>query len=154
MTFSTAWKASKNRAKQRKYRANAPLHIQLNLRSAKLSEELAKEHKAKTAPVRVGDEVRIMRGVHKGKTGEVSAIHAYKPERVIIEGFDVIRRDGQKRTISFHTSNLMITDLTEDDRRFAAPMTNKAKKSKAKAAKQESKANETTKKSGQESDTK
>ena len=143
MTFSTAWKASKNRAKQRKYRANAPLHVQLSLRSAKLSDELAKEQKAKTAPIRVGDEVRIMRGVHKGKTGEVSAIHPYKSDRVRIEGFDVIRRDGQQRTISFHASNLMITDLAEDDRRFAQPMTKKAKKSKAK---------ETKASSGQESD--
>lgn len=137
MTFSTAWRASKDRTKQRKYRANAPKHIQLSLRSAKLSDELAKEHKAKTAPVRVGDEVKVMRGVHKGKEGEVTAIHPHKPERVIIQGFDVIRRDGQKRSISFHASNLLIIDLAEDDRRFAQPMTRKAKKAKKAQAKKE-----------------
>ena len=135
MTFSTAWKASSNRAKQRKYRANAPKHIKPSLRSAKLSDELAKEHKAKTAPVRVGDEVRIMRGVHKGKEGEVAAIHPHKPERVIIQGLDVIRRDGQQRSVSFHASNLLIVDLAEDDRRFAQPMTRKAKKASKTAQK-------------------
>jgi len=135
MTFSTAWRASKNRSKQRKYRANAPKHIKLSMRSAMLSDELATEHKAKTAPVRVGDEVKIMRGVHAGRTGEVSAIHPHKRERVLIQGFDVIRRDGQKRSISFDASNLMIIEAAEDDRRFAAPMTRKAKRtSKAKAS--------------------
>lgn len=135
--FSKAWKASKDRAKQRKYRANAPKHVQIELRTAKLSKELAKRYNAKRAPVRVGDTVYVMRGSKAGETGQVSGVHPYKRERVTIQGMDVERRDGQKRPISFHASNLMITDTADDKRRFAS--TKAASKAASAASKAASK---------------
>lgn len=157
--FSKAWISSKNRSKQRKYRANAPKHIKQTLRSSRLSDELATKYGAKQAPVRVGDEVKIMRGTFAGKTGEVSAIHPYKRERVMIQGFEVERRDGQKRGISFDASNLLITAAEEDERRFPKGVAAKkpaknAKKPVAKPsneAKTEKSAAKANKKSGQES---
>ena len=117
--FSKAWKASKDRAKQRKYRANAPKHLRVELRTAKLSSELATRYKTKRAPVRVGDTVYVMRGSKAGVSGQITAVHPYKRERVMIQGMEVERRDGQKRPMSFHASNLMITDVADDKRRFA-----------------------------------
>jgi len=41
--FSTTWKASKQPRKQRKYSANAPLHIKRKMLSANLSKTLERE---------------------------------------------------------------------------------------------------------------
>ncbi len=58
--FSDKWKASKLPRKQRKYLANAPLHIKRKFLSANLSKELRKKHGKRSIPIRKGDTVRIM----------------------------------------------------------------------------------------------
>jgi len=63
--FSTTWKASKQPRKQRKYSANAPLHIKRKMLSANLSKPLREKHKIRNIEVRKGDKVIIMRGKFK-----------------------------------------------------------------------------------------
>ena len=112
--FSTKWKASKQRRKQRKYRANAPLHLRHKLMSANLSEDLRKKYSRKSFPVRKGDNVRVMRGKFKGKTGKINNVNLMKM-RVSIEGIQVQKKDGTKVNVYFNPSNLQINELNLDD---------------------------------------
>ena len=67
--FSKKWKASGKARKQRKYVANAPLHIKKKFLSANLSKELRKKY-GRSLQIRKGDSVKVMRGKFKGKTGK------------------------------------------------------------------------------------
>jgi len=49
--FSAHWKSSKQTRKQRKYRANAPIHVQRKLLSANLSKELRKKYEKRDFPI-------------------------------------------------------------------------------------------------------
>src|SRR4030042_6206478 len=79
------WKSRKTAKKQRKYRYNAPLHIKRRLVSAHLSSELRKKYKKRAMPVRKGDDVLIMRGKYKKRTGKVSRVDL-KESKVYVEG--------------------------------------------------------------------
>ena len=65
--FSIHWKSSKQPRKQRKYAANAPLHLRKKFVSANLSKDLRKKQGKRNIPLRKGDIVKIMRGKFKGK---------------------------------------------------------------------------------------
>ena len=67
--FSTKWVGSKQPRKQRKYRANAPLHILHTMMSSNLNKELRKKYGKRSFPVKKGDTIKIMIGEFKGKTG-------------------------------------------------------------------------------------
>ena len=58
--FSTKWKSSKQPRKQRKYLANAPLHLKKKFISVNLSKELRKKHGKRNVSLRKGDIVKIM----------------------------------------------------------------------------------------------
>ena len=59
--FSKKWKSSKQPRKQRKYRAEAPLHVKHKLVSANLSKELRKKYGRRSFPLRKGDTVLVKR---------------------------------------------------------------------------------------------
>jgi len=117
--YSADWKSSTQTRKQRKYRYNAPTHIKHRFMSALLSKELRKTSKRRNIPIRKGDKVKVLRGNHKGKSGEISTVDRAK-ERVYIEGITRTKIDGNTSPISFHPSNLMITTLKEDKKRRAS----------------------------------
>lgn len=118
-TFSTAWGSSRQPRKQRKYIANAPLHVKHNFLSAHLSKELRAKHKKRSVAVRKGDEVLVMRGTFAEKKAKVSAVDT-KKTRVMLEGITRSKRDGSKVNVFFHPSNLQIIALHADDKqRFA-----------------------------------
>lgn len=114
--FSIHWRKSKQRRKQRKYLANAPLfmhHIKL---SAHLSKDLRKKYGRRSFPLRKGDEVKIMRGTYKKKTGKITVVNV-KKMKVAIEGIQGKKKDGAKVNLFFEPSNLMINELNLDDKR-------------------------------------
>ena len=113
--FSTSWIGSKQPRKQRKYTANAPLHLKHKLLSAQLSKELRAKYSRRSFPVRKGDTVKIMRGKFYGKSGKIGEVDL-RNSRVMIEGINRSKRDGTKVMIYFHPSNLQINSLTLDDR--------------------------------------
>ncbi len=116
ISFSTAWKSSKQTRKQRKYRANAPLHTKHKFLSAHLSKELRKKHNRKSIPLRKGDKVKIMRGKFKKKEGKI--IHALlKYGKVEVEGIQAKKRDGSNVNIKLEPSNLMIIELNNEDKK-------------------------------------
>ncbi|MBU1199056.1 MAG: 50S ribosomal protein L24 [Nanoarchaeota archaeon] len=142
--FSTKWKASKQPRKQRKYRYNAPKHIQSKFINVHLDKELAKKHGIKRLRVKTGDKVRIMRGKFKGKEGKVDLINL-KKSKVTITGIEVSKKDGSKSRPPFPTSNLLILELNLDDKkRLAKKQTQGKKQVKSEVKSQENKADAKT----------
>lgn len=116
--FSKSWKASKQPRKQRKYLANAPLHLKRKMLSVNLSKDLRKKHGKRNVVVRKGDIVQIMRGKFKKKKGKVLIVKI-KTSEVHVEGIQVKKRDGSKVNVKLKPSNLQIVELNlEDKKRF------------------------------------
>lgn len=113
--FSTHWKSSKQPRKQRKYLANAPLHIRKKFVSINLSKELRKKQKKRNIPAKKGDKVKIFSGKFKGKTGKILEINL-KKSKIIVEDIQVKKQDGSKANVKLQPSNLQIIELA--DRKF------------------------------------
>ncbi|MBD3247620.1 50S ribosomal protein L24 [Candidatus Pacearchaeota archaeon] len=146
--FSKHWKASKKPRKQRKYRANAPLHIKKKFLGANLSKDLRKKHGKRNIELRKGDTVKIMRGKHKGKTGKIQEIKI-KFGKVIVEGIQRKKQDGSKTNIPLSASNLQITSLNLDDKKRMKKLKKGVEntESKGKAKKSKNKTEKTKEKS-------
>jgi len=114
--FSKHWKASKQPRKQRKYRANAPLHIKKKLLNVNLSKDLRKKYHKRSIVVRKGDNVKIMRGKFKNKSGKIIELDI-KDTKLKIDGINIKKKDGSKVNVKIHPSNLQITDLNLDDKK-------------------------------------
>src|SRR3989344_275642 len=117
--FSTKWKESKQPRKQRKYRANAPLHIRKKFVNLNLSKDLRKKypkegHKQnkRSIQARKGDKVKIMRGKFKGEVGKIIEVNL-KSSKIIIEGVQAKKQDGSKVNLKLQPSNLQIIELSE-----------------------------------------
>lgn len=114
--FSKKWKSSKQPRKQRKYRANAPLHIRKKFLSSNLSKNLREKHKIRNIFVRKGDKIKIVRGQFKKHIGNVSKIDLRKM-KVYIEGAEILKKDGTKVQYPIDPSNLIIQELNLDDKK-------------------------------------
>ncbi len=114
--FSKKWKASKQPRKQRKYLANAPLHIKNHLLSSHLSKELREKHKTRNVTLRKGDTVKVMRGKFSGKSGKVTDVKV-KYLKIYVDGIIIQKRDGSKVKVALRPSNLLITALNLDDKK-------------------------------------
>ncbi len=113
--FSTKWKASKQPRKQRKFIANAPLHLKRKMLSSNLSKPLREKHKIRNIELRKGDKVRIMRGKFKKKQGKIIELKT-KLLKVYVEGIQVKKTDGSKVNVALRASNLQIIELNLDDK--------------------------------------
>jgi large subunit ribosomal protein L24 len=120
---------TKNPKKQRKMRANAPLHIRHKLISAHVSKELRKEIKRRSLPLRKGDLVKIMRGKYKGKSGKVIKV-SLKKLKVFIEGIKRKNVSGRETEVAIDPSNLMIISAALEDERRKKVIERKFKLSK------------------------
>ena len=112
--WSKHWKSSKKPKKQRKYIYHAPLHIRHKFLSTHLSKELREKHKRRSFPVRKGDEVEIMKGKFKKKTGKISRVDLNKI-KVYIDGITRKKVDGSEVQVPIHPSNLKIINLNLED---------------------------------------
>jgi large subunit ribosomal protein L24 len=126
--FSTHWKGSKQPRKQRKYRANAPLHLRKKFVSVNLSKELRKKEGKRNIVARKGDKVKIFSGKFKGKTGKILEINL-KRSKIIVEEMNVKKQDGSKANVKLEPSNLQIIELS-DSRAKKKTETNKNEKLK------------------------
>lgn len=113
--FSSAWKSSKKPRKQRKYRIGAPLHIRHKFVSSALSKDLRKKYGRRSIGLRKGDKVKITAGKFKKHAGNVDRIDL-KKTRVFVSGVELAKRDGTKKLLAMHPSNIMITELNLDDK--------------------------------------
>lgn len=126
--FSKAWKSSKQPRKQRKYVANAPLHVKRKLLSVNLSKPLRKKHEKRNLVVRKGDVVKILRGKFKKKQGKVLRIDLQRL-KIIIEGITIKKIDGSKVEVPMRPSNLQIQELNLEDKKRRKQMQQEIKTS-------------------------
>ena len=124
--FSTHWLSSTKARKQRKYIANAPLHIKHKFLNAPLSESLREKYKKRSLPLRKGDEVIVMRGSFKKKKAKVTSVNL-KRNRIILENIYRTKKDGSKVNVYFHPSKLQIQTLNLDDKHRLAILNRKEK---------------------------
>jgi len=113
--FSSMWKSSRKPRKQRKYRLNAPLHIKQKFIQSHISKDLRKKYGKRSAGVRKGDKVKIMHGKFKKHEGKIERVDL-KKTRVFVSGAELTKRDGTKKQLALHPSNLIITELNLDDK--------------------------------------
>ena len=113
--FSTAWVASKQVRKQRKYRYNAPLHIKHKFLNSNLSKPLREKYGKRSLPLRKGDEVLVTRGSFKKKKAKVTEINLRR-SIIALEGIQRTKRDGTKVNVFFNPRALLITSVVIDDK--------------------------------------
>jgi large subunit ribosomal protein L24 len=101
---------------QRRALFNAPLHRRGELMAARLSEELAKAFKKRSAPVRKGDTVEIMRGDFAGHKEKITEVDR-KKYRVYIKGVAHKNSKGAEKQMPVHPSNLRIIEMEGKDER-------------------------------------
>ena len=116
--FSKHWVASRQPRKQRKYKYNAPAHLRGGMISSHLGKSLRAEYKKRSVPLRKGDEVIVMRGEHRKKSGKVSRVDR-KKYKVYVEGIKTKKVSGQEVEIPFDSSNLIISKLILEDKERA-----------------------------------
>jgi len=114
--FSKAWKSSKQPRKQHKYRYHAPLHLRQKMVSAHLAENLIKEYKRRSMTARKGDEVLIMRGEFKGKSGKITDVNL-KKLKIFVDVAKKKKVSGQEVQLPIDPSNVKITKLNLDDKK-------------------------------------
>lgn len=94
----------------------APLHRRQKMVNAHLSKDLRKQYGKRSLGIRKGDEVKVMRGKHKGKSGKVDRVDL-KRFKIYIENVKRNRSSGEETFIPFHPSNLLITNVIMEDSR-------------------------------------
>lgn len=117
--WSSRWLSSVQPRKQRKYRCNAPLHVRQRFVSVNLSPELRKRFGKRSMQVRKGDEVKVVRGSHKKKTGTVERVDLRK-SKIYVDEIKAKKVDGSDVQKPLQPSNLMITKLKLDDKKRQA----------------------------------
>jgi len=115
LKFSKAWNRSTKPRKQRKFRSGAPLHVKQKFVHSHLSKDLRKKYSKRSIGLRKGDKIRIMHGAFKKHEGKVERIDM-KKTRVFVSGVEITKKDGTKKMISLHPSNLMITEISTEDK--------------------------------------
>ncbi|MDP3765091.1 MAG: 50S ribosomal protein L24 [Nanoarchaeota archaeon] len=113
--FSKTWKSSKKPRKQRKFRLGAPLHVKQKFVHTHLSKDLRKKYGKRSIGLRKGDKVKIMRGQFRKHEGKIERIDL-KNTRIFVDGVEITKRDGTKKMLALHPSNLTITELNLEDK--------------------------------------
>lgn len=101
--------------KQRKYRANAPLHRRHRFLSARLSPDLSTAFERRSLPVRKGDEIEVMRGGFRKRRGVVDRI-GLQTGKIYVDGMTVKKVDGSEVLRPIDPSNVRIIRLKTEDK--------------------------------------
>ena len=112
MTTTNSTKARK----QRKARANAPLHMKRRMVAAHLDSALMREYNVRSLTVRKGDTVKVLRGGEgvKGVESKVAKVDLSEC-KIIIENVTVAKADGTLTQRAVDPSNVVITKLDLSD---------------------------------------
>jgi len=128
---STAWVASKQPRKQRKYRYNAPLHIKGTFMTVHLAKNLRDKYGIRSLRVRTGDKVRVMRGQYAKQEGKVESIDL-RATKVFVQKVSFLKKDGATRVAyPLSPSNLMIVEFDTTDKRRAEKLKVLSEKTKS-----------------------
>lgn len=105
---------TKNADKQRKRRANAPLHVLRKEVSGHLSKELRTKYKKRSISLRKGDSVVIVGGKFDKKQGKITEVNS-KKGYIFVEGIQIAKKDGKISPIKVEPSNVVVLELYKDD---------------------------------------
>lgn len=97
-----------------------------NALACHLSKELKKKSGKRSASIRKGDTVKVMRGKYKKKEAKVTGVD-YKKGKVFLEKITRKKSDGTEIQIGIQASNLMIVDLDLGDSKRFGKKTKKKK---------------------------
>ncbi|MBU1159077.1 MAG: 50S ribosomal protein L24 [Candidatus Thermoplasmatota archaeon] len=102
--------------KQRKARANAPLHKKRRMVAAHLSSTLMSEYNVRSLTVKRGDTVKVVRGPEgvKGVESKVASVDLNEC-KIIIENITIAKADGTQKPRAIDPSNVLITKLDLSD---------------------------------------
>jgi large subunit ribosomal protein L24 len=103
---------SKKPRKQRKALFNYKNHQRSKLLSTRVADFIREEYGIKSLPLRVGDDVRIVKGEFKDFEGEV--IEITRNQRAKIKEAKFEKSDGTEFNPSIHISNLIITKFIKE----------------------------------------
>ena len=78
--------------------------------SAHCSKDILEKHGVRSMPIRKGDEVKIMRGTYKNKTGKVTQVYR-KKWIIFIEKITKEKQNGKTVGVPIKPSNCVITSL-------------------------------------------
>jgi large subunit ribosomal protein L24 len=107
--------------KQRLARANAPHHQARKQMASHLSEELLLKYNRRSMTVITGDEVKLLRGDHRGKSGKIVDVDV-SVRKVVVEGVTNKKADGTEVPLPVDPSNLLIVKLNLEDKRRQAKL--------------------------------
>ncbi len=112
---------SKQPRKQRRSVYNAPLHRRRKMIASHLSSkylEDAKRYYPRSAVLRKGDTVRVVRGSFAGHIGKVESVDT-RAMRITVDGATISKADGTQIASKIHPSNVIITrlDLSDPERK-------------------------------------
>ncbi len=128
--------------KQRLAMYTAPHHVARKAMASHLSEELLLKYNRRSVTVITGDEVKVLRGDHKGKSGKIVGVDV-TVRKVVVEGVTNKKADGTEVPLPIDPSNLLIVKLNLEDKRRESKLDETAK-----AAKGEPKVQKASKASG------
>ena len=103
---------SKRPRTQRKALFNYQNHQRTKLLSTRVADFLREQYGIKTLPLKVGDQVRVVKGEFKDFEGEVTEI--LKNQRAKIKEAVFEKVDGTQFHPAIHISNLIITKLKDE----------------------------------------
>ena len=107
---------SSSRRKCRKALLSAPSGDRRKIMSCRLSKELRAKHQIRNIPIRVGDEVKILKGKAKNKSGKV--IQVYRKRWCIhVEKISRDKQNGQSVQIPIKPSYCVVEKLHLDQGR-------------------------------------
>jgi len=108
---------SKKPRKQRRRVYKAPLHQRRKMIASHLSSkylEDAKHYYPRSAVVRKGDTVKVVRGSFAGHVGKVESVDM-RSMRITVDGATIAKADGTQIAAKIHPSNVIITKLDLSD---------------------------------------
>ena len=106
---------SKKPKKQRRDIRDAPVHVRQSRMGSPLHPELREKYGRRTAVVRKGDLVKVMRGGSSGHVGKVVKIDTRR-HRITVEKMTLTKADGKQVEKWVDPSNVMIVKPDLSDR--------------------------------------
>src|SRR5437870_8284822 len=100
--------------KERKTLYNLPAHENRARIASHLDEPLLLKYNTRSATLRKGDTVRVLRGEYAGTTGKVLEINT-SARKVTVDGVTVTKADATQKPRPIDPSNLIITKLNLED---------------------------------------
>jgi large subunit ribosomal protein L24 len=115
--YVKSWRSSIQPRKQRKFSANAPLHIRRSIMKCNLSPELRKRYGIRIIVVRKGDTVRVMRGSFKGRKEKVEDVDRRRYV-IYLSNIFMEKRDGTKikRPVRYTAVQIIELDMADKKR--------------------------------------